>query len=136
MKHLLIPIDGSEKSIQAVTAIKQIFPPSHADITLLTIREDIDSNSTLILNQMTKDTMPMLDKVAAMIPEYNVKKAVDFGIAGSTILRYAKQHNIDIIIITKRTHSALSIFLGSVAVHLVKYAHCPVIVLPEDHFEL
>jgi hypothetical protein len=30
MKQLLIPIDGSECSIQAVTAIKQIFPPSHA----------------------------------------------------------------------------------------------------------
>ncbi|SDN66299.1 universal stress protein [Acetanaerobacterium elongatum] len=136
MKHLLIPIDGSECSIQAVTAIKQIFPPSHADVTLLTVREDVDSNSTVILNQMIKDTMPVLDKAASLLLEYNVNKVVDFGIAGNTILRYAKQHNIDIIIITKRTHSALSVFLGSVAVHLVKYGHCPVIVLPENHYEL
>ncbi len=38
--------------------------------------------------------------------------------------------------ITKRTSTTFSVLMGSVATHLVKYAHCPVIVLPEDHPEI
>jgi nucleotide-binding universal stress UspA family protein len=36
------------------------------------------------------------------------------------------------IVITKQTHKGLSVFIGSVAVHVVKYAKCPVIVLPDE----
>lgn len=133
MKHLLIPIDGSDRSVLAVKEIEHIFPPERADVTLLTVREDVDSTSKGILDQMVKETMPLLDKAAALIPQYMVTKAVEFGIPGSVILRYAKQHHTDIIIISKRSNTALSILLGSVATHLVKYAHCPVIVLPEDN---
>ncbi len=93
----------------------------------------MDSTSKLILDQMVRESMPLLDRAAALIPRYAVTKAVEFGIPGSAILRYAKQHHSDIILITKRSNTALSILLGSVATHLVKYAHCPVIVLPEDN---
>lgn len=132
MKHLLVPIDGSERSIKSVIAIKDIFSPSNADITLITVREDIDSRSSVILDQMTTETLPMLDSVGRLLPEYTVKKVVDFGIAGSTILNYAKNNDIDMIVITKQTHKGLSVFIGSVAVHVVKYAKCPVIVLPDE----
>jgi nucleotide-binding universal stress UspA family protein len=131
MKHLLVPIDGSDRSIRSVTAIKDIFSPSNADITLITVREDIDSRSSVILEQMTRETLPMLDSVAEQLPEYAVNKVVDFGIAGNTILKYAKNNAIDVIVITKQTHKGLSVFIGSVAVHVVKYAKCPVIVLPD-----
>ena len=135
MKHLLVPIDGSDRSMQSVTAIKCIFSPQQADITLITVREDLDSSSTVILDKMARETMPILDAVAGILPEYTVSKVVEFGIAGNAILKYAKQHRMDMIVITKHTHSAKSIFLGSVAVHLVKYAPCPVIVLPEHATE-
>jgi nucleotide-binding universal stress UspA family protein len=131
MKRLLVPIDGSERSITSVEAIKSIFQPNQVKITLLTVREDFDSTSALILEGMKKETMPILDKVADQLSDYEVEKTVEIGIAGSVILRYAMHHKIDMIVITKHTHKALSVFLGSVAVHVVKYAHCPVIVLPE-----
>jgi nucleotide-binding universal stress UspA family protein len=133
MKHILIPIDGSARSIEAVQAIEDFFPPDKTDVTLLIVREDADSRSTVILDEMTSQSMPLLDKAAALIPRYKVQKVVEFGIPGSVILKYAKQHNTDAIMITKRTNTALSILMGSVATHLVKYAHCPVIVLPEAH---
>jgi nucleotide-binding universal stress UspA family protein len=66
------------------------------------------------------------------LPRYQVNKAVEYGMPGNVILRYAKEHRMDAIMITKRTTTPLSIFMGSVATHLVKYAHCPVIVLPEE----
>lgn len=136
MKHLLIPIDGSERSIKSVKAIEQLFPPARVDVTLLTVREDVDSASRGILEQMERESMPLLEKAAAQIPEYSVNKVVEFGIPGHVILQYAKQHSIDIIVIAKRTSNVLSALLGSVATHLVKYAHCPVIVLPEGKIDL
>lgn len=133
MKHILIPIDGSARSIEAVQAIEDFFPPERADVTLLMVREDADSRLKVVLDEMTSQSMPLLDKAAALIPRYTIQKVVEFGIPGSVILKYAKQYNTDAIIITKRTNTALSILMGSVATHLVKYAHCPVIVLPEEH---
>ncbi len=80
MKHLLIPIDGSERSVKAVAEVEHIFPPERADVTLLTVREDVDSTSKLILDQMVRESMPLLDRAAALIPRYAVTKAVEFGI--------------------------------------------------------
>ena len=45
MKKLLIPIDGSDRSIEAVDAIKTIYRPDRVEITLLTVREDVDTTS-------------------------------------------------------------------------------------------
>lgn len=135
MKHLLVPIDGSKRSITSVEAIKSIFQPNQAKVTLLTVREDFDSTSAMVLEGMKKESMPVLDKVAQQLCDYEVEKVVEIGIAASVILRYAMHHDIDMIVITKHTHKALSVFLGSVAVHVVKYAHCPVIVLPEPKRE-
>jgi nucleotide-binding universal stress UspA family protein len=131
MKHVLVPIDGSTRSIEAVQAIENFFPPEQADVTLLLVREDVDSRIKVILDEMTKQSMHLLDQAAALIPCYKVEKVVEFGIPGSVILKYAKLHDTSVIMITKRTNTALSILLGSVATHLVKFAHCPVIVLPE-----
>ena len=136
MKRILLPIDGSKRSLSAVQSIESIFPPDKVEVLLLIVREDIDSRSEVVLSDMEKQSMPILDQAAALIPRYTVQKIVAFGIPGNEILKYAREQNVDAMIITKRTSTTLSVLLGSVATHLVKYAHCPVIVLPEDHPEI
>ncbi|WP_303858197.1 universal stress protein [Aminicella lysinilytica] len=136
MKKLLIPIDGSDRSIEAVDAIKTIYRPDRVEITLLTVREDVDTTSQVFFDRMEKESMAVLDQVAEKLSDYQVTKAVKFGVAGNTILKYAKQNDIDVIVIVKRTHKGISMFLGSVSVHLIKYAHIPVVVLPEEKAEL
>lgn len=128
----MIPIDGSGNSAESTKALGDLFPPEEADVTLLFVREDIDSTSSVILDRMAKETMPILDEVARRIPQYAVQKIVDFGVPGHVILRYAKEHAIDVILVARRSKSALTTLMGSVATHLVKHAHCPVIVIPVD----
>ena len=65
MKHLLIPIDGSERSINSVKAIEQLFPSNQVDVTLLTVREDVDSASRGILEQMERESMPLLEALVS-----------------------------------------------------------------------
>ncbi len=74
MKRILIPIDGSKRSISAVQSIESIFPPDRAEVILLIVREDIDSRSDVILEEMKKQSLPLLDQAAALIPHYTVKR--------------------------------------------------------------
>lgn len=136
MKHLLIPIDGSDRSIEAVDAIKSIYTPDKVRITLITVREDVDTTSQVFFTKMEAESMKVLDKAEKKLPGYEVHKIVKFGVAGNTIIKYAKQNDVDIIAVVKRTHKGISTFIGSVSVHLIKYAHCPVVVLPEEKAEL
>jgi nucleotide-binding universal stress UspA family protein len=131
MRNLLVPVDGSDRSIEAIETIRELYSPERVNITLILVREDIDSNSSAVLKKMERDTMPVLDRIEALMPEYNVNKVVRFGIAGNEIIKYARESDTEMIVITKRTHTAASMFLGSVAIYLVKYSHLPVIVLPE-----
>lgn len=42
MKHLLLPIDGSERSIQSVELVKDLFLPEQVDVTLITVSENYE----------------------------------------------------------------------------------------------
>jgi Universal stress protein UspA and related nucleotide-binding proteins len=116
MRNLLVPVDGSDRSIEAIETIRELYSPERVNITLILVREDIDSNSSAVLKKMERDTMPVLDRIAALMPEYNVNKVVRFGIAGNEIIKYARESDTEMIVITKRTHTAASMFLGSVAI--------------------
>lgn len=132
MKHLLLPIDGSNRSIRSVELVKELFSPEQVGVYLITVREEFDAiRSKYEMEEARKELMPMLDEIADMLPGFHVTKHISFGRAGQSILEYAEEQGIDTIVITKATHSALSVFIGSVAVYLVKYAKCVVMIAPE-----
>lgn len=132
MKHLLIPIDGSDRSIQSIELVKGLFSTGQVDVTLITVCEEFDSiRSEYEMEEARNELMPMLDGIADMLPGFRVTKHVSFGRAGNSILEYAEENGTDIIVVTKSAHPGLSIFIGSVAVYLVKYAKCVVIIAPE-----
>jgi len=132
VKHILLPLDGTEKSLQSVRLVKELFDPKEVEITLLTVREDYKSPQALYeTDKVVKETLPLLETAAKKLEGFTVKEHVGFGPAGETILEYAESNKIDTIIISRATHSGWSIFVGSVAVHIVKYAKCIVIIVPE-----
>ena len=132
MEKLLLPIDGSERSLRSVELVKELFPNDKVEVTLITVVENYDSVlSQYELEQAKKEYQPRLDEIAQLLPGYQIRKHVAFGKAGQVILDYADRHGIDAIIITKATHGALSVFIGSVAAHVVKYAKCLVMIAPE-----
>ena len=132
MKNILVPLDGTERSLQSVQLVKELFDPKEVKITLLTVREDYKSPEALYeTEKVVKETLPMLDASAKQLEGYTVTEHVGFGQAGETILEYAESQDIDTIIISRATHSGWSMFVGSVAVHIVKYAKCIVIIVPE-----
>jgi len=133
MRKVLLPIDGTERSLKAVDLIKSLYTPENVNIVLLMVREDMETMySEKELEKSKAQLKSTLDAVAEQLPNYTVRKKVIFGRAGDQILECAEQDEIDIIVMTKSTKTGWSQRIGSVATHVVKYAKCIVMIVPEN----
>ena len=82
---------------------------------------------------MRNDGEKYLDKVKLKANEKNVQIKTEIistmNISGG-IIDYAEENNFDLIVIGTRGRSEFKkLLLGSVASHIVTYAHCPVLVV-------
>lgn len=133
MRRVLLPIDGTARSLKAVDLIKSLYTPEDVSIVLLMVREDTETMySEEELQKSKAQLKSTLDAVAGQLPGYPVRKQVVFGRAGDQILECAEQDEIDIIVMTKSTKTGLSQKIGSVAAYVVKYAKCIVMIVPEN----
>ena len=132
MKKILIPVDSSEKSLKAVESVKSIFLPEQAEIFLLFVREDIQGiASEDALLEAKKQTEYISQNVLRHLDGYSYHTETVFGVAGKEIVSYAQQNNIDIIV-TSATKASLIHKIGSIASYIIRNAHCPVLVLPDE----
>ena len=123
MKKLLIPIDGSSRSLKTVEAVKQLFRPEDIQIIIVkVISAQLYINSMDEIKHNAEAARPELEEVAALLPEYEVKTQVLLGSApGVEIVEYAKEAGIDAIIMTRSTRGPIR-KLGSVAAYIAKNA--------------
>ena len=134
MKKLLLPIDGSSRSLKTVEAVKQIFRPEDVEIIIVkVISAQLYINSMDEIKHNAEKARPELEAVAALLPEYNVKTQVLLGSApGVEIVEYAKEAGIDTIVMTRSTRGPIR-KLGSVATYIAKNAtFLNVIVMAEE----
>ena len=133
MRNILIPIDGTERSLKAVDLARSLYRKEDVKIFLLMVREDVERlYSEKELNKAKAPLISTLSSVAEQLSGYNVEKEVVFGQAGESILAFAGQNKIDSIFMTKSTRPGWLQRIGSVAEHVVKYAKCVVVIVPED----
>ena len=72
---------------------------------------------------------------AALTGNLKVVRSVQVGKPVHTIIDYAKEHEIDLIVLGTHGHTGLShLLLGSIAEKIVRMATCPVLTVhPKDH---
>lgn len=132
MLNLLVPIDGSERSKRSIGWIKERYKPADVSVTLLLVREDLEEvRSREEYEYAKKESLPVLRESSEALAGFSISMAVRFGRAGDEILRYAQEQNIDTIVMTKSTKSGWIQMIGSVTSHVVKYAKCVVVIVPE-----
>lgn len=133
-KKILIPIDGSEKSLIALNYLKNNFKPEDVEVTLMNVREIVFING-LAVQEEIKDAeiigKSVLREASEKVEEFNCKREFSFGYAGDQIISYAEDNDIDIIIMAKNTKKKFTALVGSVTAHVVKKAKCIVIIVPE-----
>ena len=133
ISEILVPVDFSECSRRALQYAMRIAAASNAHIHLLNVIDD-----PTLIDQSTDQKFR--DRQAHKIEEqflnvmspddrarFRTTTSIRFGTAYHEIETYAKEHDIELIVMGNSARSSLSsAILGSVSGHTIRHAVCPV----------
>jgi nucleotide-binding universal stress UspA family protein len=145
-KHILVPVDGSLESKEALCRAIDLAKQLHAELTVayvVDLKEKLSSYEKLTNEEESyteEEVKAEARKVLAPFKEIArgfspVKFVVTVGAPGLTIVRLAKNSCADLIIIGNRGMGMVKrFFMGSVSNYVMENAFCPVMVvkLPLD----
>ncbi|MBP2033162.1 nucleotide-binding universal stress UspA family protein [Clostridium algifaecis] len=135
-KKVLIPLDGTDRSMHSIDCLKKIFSEKdNVKVTLMTVSEIVIANDMVIsdsvIERSEKESKYILDRAEKEIEGYEVEKYSPFGYAGDEILKKAQKDKFDAIIMTKSTKKGLIRMIGSVTSKVVKNSKALVLIVPE-----
>ncbi|MBR0374118.1 MAG: universal stress protein [Mogibacterium sp.] len=134
MKRILVPIDGSPRSLFACEEVRQSFSPSAFEVILLMVNEaqtyakDVPDNADEIAAEIERK----LDEVAQDLDKYQVIKRTANGKAGPRIVECAKDMGVQMIVLTRSTKPNLANVIGTTAKYVISYAPCNVMIAQES----
>ncbi len=134
--RILVPIDGSEMTDLVVKRSGQFTRWADAELTLLVVIEDVVSlkeiPSTPIYEEKKKVADKILRKAKKDLNDHGVecKTRIAAGPVAQEIVRIAEEEGFHGIFMGSRGLRGLKrMLLGSVADDVVRYAHCPVLII-------
>ena len=144
-KRILVAVDGSMTSFEALSKAIELQELTDAEIYLLCVYKhhslfeaslsmgrpaEMDIPDT-VLSEYAKDVVNHAKQLAAERGGKNVRGFVKAGKPSKVIVEFAKEKGADLIVIgTKGTHSDKDgLFLGSVSHRVASHAKCPVLVV-------
>jgi len=133
-KKVLVPIDGTERSMHSLEFIKDIYDKDEVIIEIMNVKELVFVDGISLAEEIKNSEAlgrRILDKAVDIMGDYEVKVHFTFGYAGDEIIRKAKEENFDYIVMTKSTKKGLTRMIGSVTASVVKQANCIVMIVPE-----
>ena len=143
-KKILVPVDGSENSLKALDLAIELQKQCKAELNILSVYREHklwNASISMIDEKLTgsaDDAMEQFAKeVAQNSKNYAIERGVDnlhsFYMGGGPsrmILKFSKDHNIDLIILGSRGISdSEKYLLGSVSHKVTSMAQCPVLVV-------
>ncbi len=151
-KHLLFPTDFSEAAQDALISTLHLAAQNGAKVTVLHIiypeyepmdlpvlsakaTEEKLEVAKAVMENLISSTRELLKDRLKPLPEMETQ--IEIGIPAAGIIRLAKELHCDMIAMgTRKKHSTLEQWLGTVTAEVVQKADCPVLVLPEGrHLE-
>jgi len=128
MKKVLLPIDGSVRSLRSIKMAKQFYKPDEAEFTILRV---LTGNQRLT-PALERDTLDELNEWASMLEGYRVTTVIREGYPGPEIVRFAENGFYDAILMTRASRGHMH-KLGSVASYIVREVpYLDVLVMHED----
>ncbi|MBI4198513.1 MAG: universal stress protein [Chloroflexi bacterium] len=143
IKHILVPLDGSEYSEKALDVARELAQLAGAHVSLLTVilrfgavlpsQWQLQESSQAHIRQYLH---PIRERLAQQ--GLDVSAHVDFGNPADAIADFARQEGVDLIVMsTHGVGSRSNYALGSVALKVLQIAPCPVtmrrVVEPASH---
>jgi glycine betaine transporter len=143
VQHILVPVDFSPYSDQAITYAMALAGKLQARVTLLHVIHEIPIGVGDMATALPYSYMQELEAEVQRSLEEQLKGVQRAGIRGDimvlhgvpfqTIVDVAREQQIDLIIMGTHGRTGLShVLLGSVAEKVVRLAHCPVLVTRKE----
>ncbi len=139
--RILVPLDGSKLAEQALPYAREfckgeveiiLFQVVHLPIPLAAP----DVNMAVPLpdpKELLDEALAYLNEIAESLRQEGARVSVDAverDVVADAIVDYAKEHDIDLIVMTTHGRSGLSrLIFGSVAESVVRHAPCPVLLV-------
>ncbi len=133
MKRILVPLDGSPRSLLALEQVKHMFSPKAFEIILLMVQENAGYGKTVADTYPERREMESkLNMYAGELEHYHVTVKTAFGKAGAKIIEAAKELAADMIVMTKSTKQGGSNVIGMTAAYVLRHASCNVLIVREE----
>ncbi|MGD1857254.1 MAG: universal stress protein [Leptolyngbyaceae cyanobacterium] len=132
--RILVPIDFSEASLKALEETLDFAEASTA-VHAIHVLSPLEPTEPGIVWQAIDTDTRKENVQKAFLEKFSDKQekvtfVVDVGKPGAQIIDYAEHHNIGLIVMPSRGRTGLSrFFMGSVTERVMRFAHCPVLVL-------
>ena len=136
---ILVPLDGTERSLHSINWLKDFFNKDDISITLMNVVETILTNKMVVstpdsnpyeFDYLEEESKLVLNTAIKELEGYEVEKYSIMGYAADEILKKAEKDSHDIIIMTKCSKKGLYRIIGSVTSKVVRNANVSVIVIP------
>lgn len=136
--RVLVPIDFSEESFKAQKLTLE-FVENPANLYVIHVLRTLNPGDPGVVWNTMDDRTRKQQVTKAFQEKFNsseeskINFTVAIGDPSEKIIDYAKQERIELIVIPSHGRTGISrFFLGSVAEKVVRYAHCPVLVLRRE----
>jgi nucleotide-binding universal stress UspA family protein len=143
IRKILVAVDGSDPSLKASAYAIDLAKKNNAELIVLFIVSPIPYSQFESANIGRMEEIEKIekeraqnevDKVKQMAVENKVSVKTDVRINYRSVLKeiveYAEKRKVDMIIVGSRGRTGFKkLLLGSVASGVVKYSHCPVLVV-------
>ena len=131
--RILVPIDFSDCSLDAV-AIAEVFArQNNAEVLLLFVEEAIipyDEREDTLLDPLSLEDRSRLAHIRPRDGSISFQRFVEFGHPSETIVKFAKEHEIDLIVMGTHGRTGIKRVLpGSVANAVMQATPCPVLAI-------
>lgn len=148
IKKILVAVDGSKTSLDAAEhAICQAEKHNSELTALYVVSSDVrygyleDDQKVGLTGPLKEIVMMAVEKGEKLLEEVKQKASktdihirteviIGYTSVAKSIVEYAEEHNIDLIVIGTRGMTGIKkMLLGSTASEVVTYAHCPVLIV-------
>lgn len=143
LKKILVPIDFSIISLDALSWASFLAEQFGAELILLHVSEKFPNSDYLLLDEVFKDMSVPLAKLAEAALKWlaetrsestgmNMSAVVRDGMPFKEICHVAETLSVDLIVLTTHGYTGLKhVWLGSTAERVVRHAQCPVLAVRE-----
>ncbi len=132
---ILVPTDFSEKSLQALEETI-VFAEKSSAVHVIHVLRPLEATEPGVVWESVTDEKRKANVEKLFAEKFGGSKyeglnfVIEMGDPTAEIIDYAEKQQIDLIVMPSRGRTGISrFFMGSIAERVIRFAHCPVLVL-------